>query len=254
MARARSSTGRASVSASSSSTGSSSGGSISRLSPGPAIAHPDHVNDPRDGGGKRSNGEGRRPRQTNSAFSSGAAHGTRNLLANRDIERCTIRGARCSRGRSCNGYRVPDEPHAAGGDFITTPVPWRRVNMTTEPRKASALLRAVCILSLALQAAVAQAQQPFKIYISADMEGIGGVVTDEQLGPPGFEYARFREFMTSEVNAAITAARAAGAGEILISDSHGNGQNLLIEKLPPDVQVVRSWPRPLMMMQGIDPS
>jgi D-amino peptidase len=58
--------------------------------------------------------------------------------------------------------------------------------------------------------------------------------------------------MTQEVNAAIDAAFKAGATEILVSDSHGNGQNLLIEKLPKNVTVVRSWPRPLMMMQGID--
>jgi D-amino peptidase len=96
------------------------------------------------------------------------------------------------------------------------------------------------------------AQQKLKIYISADMEGVVGVVTDEQLGPSGFEYQRAREFMTAEVNAAIEAAFAAGATEILVSDSHGNGQNLLIDKLPKNVQVVRSWPRPLMMMQGID--
>jgi D-amino peptidase len=91
-----------------------------------------------------------------------------------------------------------------------------------------------------------------KIYISVDMEGVVGVVTDEQLGPSGFEYQRAREFMTREVNAAIAAATAGGATEIVVSDSHGNGQNLLIEKLPKDVMVVRSWPRPLMMMQGID--
>ena len=91
-----------------------------------------------------------------------------------------------------------------------------------------------------------------KIYISADMEGLAGAVTGEQLGPGGFEYERFREFMTAEVNAAIDAARAAGAGEILVSDSHGNGQSLLIERLPSDVMVVRSWPRPLGMMDGID--
>lgn len=91
-----------------------------------------------------------------------------------------------------------------------------------------------------------------KVYISADMEGIAGVVTGEQLGPQGFEYPRFREFMTNEVLAAIEGARAAGATEILVSDSHGNGQNLLIEKFPKDVQIVRAWPRPLMMMEGID--
>ena len=45
--------------------------------------------------------------------------------------------------------------------------------------------------------------RPLKIYISADMEGVVGVVTNEQLCPQGFEYARFREFMTQEINAAI---------------------------------------------------
>ena len=105
-----------------------------------------------------------------------------------------------------------------------------------------------------LAAATPAAATGRKLSISADMEGIAGVVTAEQLGPAGFEYARFREFMTDEVRAAIDAARAAGAGEIVVSDSHGNGQNLLVEKLPPDVTVVRSWPRPLMMMEGIDSS
>ena len=93
-----------------------------------------------------------------------------------------------------------------------------------------------------------------KIFISADLEGVVGAVTAEQLGPGGFEYNRFREFMTAEVNAAIVAAKAAGASEILVADSHGNGQNLLIEKLPKDVKVIRSWPRPLGMMEGIDSS
>ena len=91
-----------------------------------------------------------------------------------------------------------------------------------------------------------------KIYISADMEGVVGVVTQEQLGPSGFEYQRAREFMTEEVKAAIDAAFEAGATEIVVSDSHGNGQNLLIEKLPRNITLVRAFPRPLTMMQGID--
>ena len=102
-------------------------------------------------------------------------------------------------------------------------------------------------------AANAQAKK-LKILISADMEGIGGVVTGDQLGPTGFEYQRFREFMTQEVNAAIEAAFAAGATEIVVVDAHGNAQNLLIEKFPKNVMVVRGFPRPLMMMQGIDES
>lgn len=111
-------------------------------------------------------------------------------------------------------------------------------------------LLAIGLASLAISSP--QSRSGLKVYISADMEGVVGAVTGDQLGPSGFEYARFREFMTSEVNAAIAAARAAGASEILVSDSHGNGQNLLLEKLPTDIQVIRSWPRPLGMMEGID--
>src|SRR5437870_586575 len=95
-------------------------------------------------------------------------------------------------------------------------------------------------------------RRKLKIYISADMEGVVGVVTADQLGPQGFEYNRFREFMTEEVKAAVEAAFEAGATEVVVSDSHGNGENLLIERLPKNITIVRSWPRPLMMMQGID--
>lgn len=105
---------------------------------------------------------------------------------------------------------------------------------------------------LALVPRPSEAQRPIKVYISADMEGIAGVVTGDQLGTSGFEYERFRGFMTAEVLAAIQGARDAGATTIVVSDSHGNGENLLIERFPDDVTVVRSWPRPLMMMEGID--
>jgi D-amino peptidase len=92
-----------------------------------------------------------------------------------------------------------------------------------------------------------------KLFISVDMEGVVGVVTADQLGPDGFEYQKAREWMTNELLAAIEAARQEeGVTEIVVADSHGNGENLLIDRLPEDVLVVRSWPRPLGMMQGID--
>jgi D-amino peptidase len=120
-------------------------------------------------------------------------------------------------------------------------------------RRALLLFTALSIVS-AIRIDSANAQRSLKIYLSADMEGLAGVVSDEQLSPSGFEYQRFRQIMTDEVNTAIEAAFAAGATEILVSDSHGNGQNLLIEQLPDNVQVIRSWPRPLAMMSGIDES
>ena len=91
-----------------------------------------------------------------------------------------------------------------------------------------------------------------KVHISVDMEGVVGAVTGDQLGPTGFEYSRFREFMTREALAAVEAARAAGATQVVVADSHGNGENLLIEQFPPDVRIIRSWPRPLSMMAGVD--
>jgi D-amino peptidase len=113
--------------------------------------------------------------------------------------------------------------------------------------RISSLLAAFCLVG-----APAAGQRPVKVFISVDMEGITGVVTSEQLGPDGFEYQRFREFMTAEVLAAIEGARDGGATEFVVADSHGNMQNLLIDRLPPDVTIVRGGNRPHSMMQGID--
>jgi D-amino peptidase len=114
-------------------------------------------------------------------------------------------------------------------------------------------LAIVAAFSAALLDLHGHAQQPpRKMFISVDMEGISGVVDPAQLGPDGFEYQRAREWMTGEVNAAIAGIRAAGPAEVVVCDSHGNGQSVLIDKLPDDVRIVRGFPRPLEMMQGID--
>ena len=99
----------------------------------------------------------------------------------------------------------------------------------------------------------AQARE-LRVYISADMEGVGGVVGEQQASKGGSEYESFRELMTAEVNAAVEAALEAGASEVVVSDSHGGGQNLLVSKLHPEARLVRSFPRSLDMMHGIDES
>jgi D-amino peptidase len=123
------------------------------------------------------------------------------------------------------------------------------------------VLAGSCILLLAAASAAERGPTPaaaaasnLKIYISVDMEGVAGVVTADQLLPGGFEYERFRHFMTDETLAAVRAAKQAGATEIVVSDSHGNGENLLIEAFPKDVRLVRSWPRHGAMMAGLDKS
>ena len=110
--------------------------------------------------------------------------------------------------------------------------------------------------AILLIAARASAQQGgLKVYISTDMEGIGGVSTwDVQASSRGREYEKFRRLMTEEVNAAIGGAFDAGATDVLVSDSHGDGQNIDVELLDKRVHLVRAWPRPLEMMEGIDGS
>jgi len=110
------------------------------------------------------------------------------------------------------------------------------------------------LITLAMMAGRAQqpSNQGRRVLISADMEGVTGVVQPAQLGPAGFDYAFARELMTAEVNAAIDGAADADFREVVVADSHGNGQNLLLDRLPAHVRVVRGFPRPLNMMQGIE--
>jgi D-amino peptidase len=58
--------------------------------------------------------------------------------------------------------------------------------------------------------------------------------------------------MTAEVAAAARAVLAAGYDEVIVADGHGNAQNIDPEGLPDNVWLVRSWPRPLLQMQGIE--
>ena len=93
-----------------------------------------------------------------------------------------------------------------------------------------------------------------KILIAADMEGITGVTTWDQVTPGHAEYARFRRLMTQDVNAAIRGAFDAGADEVLVADGHWNGSNILLEELDPRARLNTGSPSPFSMMQGIDKS
>ncbi len=93
-----------------------------------------------------------------------------------------------------------------------------------------------------------------KIYISADMEGISGVVGLAQVSPEDKEYERFRKLMTREVNAVVEAAVQCGAKEVLINDSHNTMDNILIEELHPKAVLISGSPKPMSMMEGIDES
>jgi D-amino peptidase len=91
-----------------------------------------------------------------------------------------------------------------------------------------------------------------RVFISVDMEGIAGIVHAEQTRPHAPEYERSCRLMTAEANAAIEGALAAGATEIVVSDSHWDMRNILAEELNPAAELIQGSPRPWSMMQGIN--
>lgn len=97
-----------------------------------------------------------------------------------------------------------------------------------------------------------------KVFISADIEGISGIVAWSQCGRPDgdhFDFRWARERMTSDVNAAIRGARKAGATEIVVKDSHGNSKNLLADMLEPGTRLISGFGASTQgMMAGIDRS
>lgn len=92
-----------------------------------------------------------------------------------------------------------------------------------------------------------------KIFISADIEGVAGVVHREHTARDGREHDRARMLMTQEVNACIEGALSVGATEIVVNDSHGTMRNLIPEAMHPDAEYISGSPKTLAMMEGISP-
>lgn len=94
-----------------------------------------------------------------------------------------------------------------------------------------------------------------KIFISADMEGISGIVDPSYIDPDkGSNYTRGRTFMTQDINAVIESALEWGANEIVVADSHHTMNNVLLEMLHPKAKLLAGSPRDFSMMQGLDSS
>ncbi len=93
-----------------------------------------------------------------------------------------------------------------------------------------------------------------KVFLSSDMEGTAGVVDWEQCVGDGPEATAGRRLLLAEVNAAIEGARAGGATEIVVNDSHYMMRNLPPEELAAEASYISGSHKPLYMMQGLDGS
>jgi len=91
------------------------------------------------------------------------------------------------------------------------------------------------------------------IYISVDMEGIGGITTVRQTTRGTDDYEWARRLMTWEANAAAQGAFDAGASDVAVSDSHGDMGNILPHELDGRVELIQGTPKlPWSMMAGIE--
>ncbi len=108
------------------------------------------------------------------------------------------------------------------------------------------------VFLLALSTASLAQTKPVKIFISVDMEGIGGIGTSSMTSTGGKDYETGRKLMTNEVNAVVSAIFESGSATIVVNDSHGDMQNLLHTQLDPRVEYIQSNIKPLGMVQGLD--
>jgi len=112
-------------------------------------------------------------------------------------------------------------------------------------------MKYVFLLLVLSTASFAQTRQ-MKIFISVDMEGIGGIGTSAMTNTGGKDYETGRKLMTNEVNAVVSAIFEIGPATIVVNDSHGDMQNLLHTQLDPRVEYIQSNIKPLGMVQGLD--
>lgn len=91
-----------------------------------------------------------------------------------------------------------------------------------------------------------------KVFISADIEGISGVVHGEHTTRNGREHDYARKLMSEEVNACVLGVLAAGAQEVIVNDAHGTMRNIFHETLHPKASLILGSPKKLAMMEGID--
>lgn len=96
--------------------------------------------------------------------------------------------------------------------------------------------------------------QARRVYISVDLEGISGVVGDDQTSAGQPEYSRSRKLMAEDANAAIRGAFEGGATEVVVNDSHGSQRNLLPEDLDPRAQLISHSFKRHGMVEGLDES
>jgi D-amino peptidase len=72
-----------------------------------------------------------------------------------------------------------------------------------------------------------------RIYIHTDLEGVSGIDRIEQMDRGNAAYRQTCELLMGDLNAAIDGVFAGGAESVTVLDSHGGGNNFLLDLLDP---------------------
>jgi D-amino peptidase len=91
-----------------------------------------------------------------------------------------------------------------------------------------------------------------KVYISVDMEGIGGISHSKPTERDDAGYPAAVALMVGEANAAIEGAYEGGASAVLVNDSHGQMFNLIPEDLDARAMLLQGQ-KPWSMVAGAGP-
>lgn len=89
-----------------------------------------------------------------------------------------------------------------------------------------------------------------KLYISSDIEGTTGITAWDETDWGNPRNAYFLEQMSREVAAACEGANNAGCDEIWVKDAHDSGRNIIPDRLPEDVRLLRGWIGDTYSMMG----
>lgn len=92
-----------------------------------------------------------------------------------------------------------------------------------------------------------------KLYISCDMEGIGGICSDRhrQMGDMFYDWARKQT--TRELCQVIEEFKKRGVEQFVVNDSHDNMINLRIDELPEGTSLISGTHKTDSMLAGISP-
>lgn len=91
-----------------------------------------------------------------------------------------------------------------------------------------------------------------KILISADLEGVTGIVDRHQCHPGNPEFERARRHWVEEINAVVEGGLAAGADEFVVNEAHALMNYMLPEALHPKASFISGYVKRNNQMEGID--